>query len=105
MTKHELTAIETLGDEVRAQRKELHDYHVEVMQLVTRCESCREKMAALSVDFYGVAGDKDKKPGALGMVLELWRTRRRMVHALRGTWALAVALAGAIAAGLVKRLI
>lgn len=103
MTKHELTAIDALGEEVRAQRKELHDYHVEVKQLVTRCENCREKIAALSTDFYGVAGDKEKKPGALGMVHELWRTRRRMVRATAAAWTLLAGLCTAAAAAYFKK--
>lgn len=54
MTAKETTALEKLRDE-------LHAYHVDVRQLVTRCESCRAEVVQLNTDMYGLPGNKEAR--------------------------------------------
>jgi hypothetical protein len=89
MTVTETNAIDRLRDE-------LHEYHVDVQKLVTRCESCRDDIVKLSSDVYGLPGNKEASPGLMGEVAELRGSRKRMVFAMRCVWGLLVALAGAI---------
>lgn len=95
MTASENNALERLRDD-------LHEYHVDVQRLIQRCESCRAEVECLSADVYGLPGNKEQSPGLLGEVAELRRSRRVMLAALRGAWVLLTALAGALAAAIVK---
>ena len=102
MTKAELSAIDQLRDEVEAQRKELHDYHIDVKTLVARCEFCRDAVEKLTTDMYGLPGNVETNSSLVSVVKDLCHSRRMMVYAMRGAWALMVALAAAIAAAFVK---
>ncbi len=95
MTTDENVAIERLRDE-------LHEYHVDVQRLIQRCESCRGDVECLLADVYGLPGNKKRSPGLLGEVAELSGSRRRMLLAMRGAWLLLTAMAGALAAAIVK---
>ncbi|MBN1395695.1 MAG: hypothetical protein JW959_11785 [Pirellulales bacterium] len=95
MTSAENTSIERLRDE-------LHEYHVDVQRLIQRCESCRADVECLLADVYGLPGNKKRSPGLIGEVAELRGSRRRMLLAMRGAWLLLTALAGALAAAVVK---
>ncbi|MEN6450202.1 MAG: hypothetical protein ABFC96_06910 [Thermoguttaceae bacterium] len=98
MTNNDSAAIERLRDE-------LHEYHVDVQRLIQRCESCRADVECLAADVYGLPGNKDASPGLMGEVAELRRSRRMILLALRGAWALLTALVGAVGAALAKALI
>ncbi|MCE5268303.1 MAG: hypothetical protein LLG00_10505 [Planctomycetaceae bacterium] len=98
MTTTDSAAIERLRDE-------LHGYHVDVQRLIQRCESCRADVECLAADVYGLPGNKDASPGLVGEVADLRRSRRTMLLALRGVWALLTALAGAVGTALMKSLL
>lgn len=83
-------------------RDELHEYHVDVQKLVTRCEMCRGEIEQMSADIYGLPGNKDTNPGLLGAVAELCGSRRRMLLAMRCVWGFLMAIAGAVAAAFLK---
>ena len=95
MTRNETNAIDRLRDE-------LHEYHVDVQRLMERCESCRADVECMKADVYGLPGNKDRGPGLLGAVAELHRSRRMTLLALRGAWVMLTAMAGAIAAAVLK---
>jgi hypothetical protein len=95
MTADESLAIERLRDE-------LHEYHVDVQKLITRCEVCHEEVSQLQVEVYGYPGNKEASPGLLGEVAELRGSRKRMLLAMRCAWGLLVGVAGAVAAALLK---
>jgi hypothetical protein len=95
MTADENMAIEKLRDE-------LHEYHVDVQKLITRCEVCHEEVAQLQVEIYGFPGNKEASPGLLGEVAEMRGSRKRMLLAMRCAWGLLVAVAGALAAAFLK---
>jgi hypothetical protein len=103
MNKIETAAIESIAKAIDSYRDELHGYHVEVKQLITRCECCRDEVKQLSVEMYGPPGKKEKHPGVLGMVHELWRTRRRMVRAMGAAWTLLAGLCTAAAAAYFRK--
>lgn len=88
MTVKEAAALERI-------REELHAYHVEVKQLVAKCESCHAAVAGLSASVYGIPGKEDMNPGLVGEVAELRNSRRLMLMGLRGAWAIITMLLGA----------
>ncbi|MEN6459177.1 MAG: hypothetical protein ABFC63_09625 [Thermoguttaceae bacterium] len=98
MTANDNVAIESL-------RQELHEYHVDVQRLIQRCESCRANVECLTADIYGLPGNKEANPGLMGEVADLRRSRRTMLLAVRGAWALLTALAGAVGTALAKKLL
>ena len=89
-----MTALE---EGIEKLREELHGYHVEVTAHITRCESCREDVAKMSADLYGLPGKKEESPGLLGDVAEFRRGRRMILIALRGAWAVLLLVLGTIA--------
>lgn len=81
--------------ELRAIRKELGEYHLEVREHIARCEHCRIEMDVLAADVYGVPGN-DASTGLMGHVAELRGSRRRMLIGLRSAWALLLVVGGAV---------
>jgi len=95
MTAEDNFAIDRLRDE-------LHEYHVDVQKLITRCEMCRGDIEQLHADIYGLPGNKDTSPGLMGDVAELRGSRRRMLLAMRCVWGFVMAIAGAVATAFFK---
>jgi hypothetical protein len=83
-------------------RDELHEYHVDVQKLITRCEMCRGDIEQLHADVYGLPGNKDTSPGLMGDVAELRGSRKRMLLAMRCAWGFLMAIAGTVAAAFLK---
>ena len=96
MTAEELSELGKLRDE-------LHAYHIEVKELVTRCEACRAEIIVLKTDIYGVPGNKDASPGLLGEVADLRRGRRVILVALSGAWVVFTILLAAVASAVLAR--
>jgi hypothetical protein len=95
MTAKETAAIEKLRDE-------WHKYHVDVKQLVTRCESCRAEVVQLNTDMSGLPGNKEDSPGLMGDVAGLRQSRRLILLALQGAWALLTVLFGAAVTAMLR---
>jgi hypothetical protein len=83
-------------------RDELHEYHVDVQKLITRCEMCRGDIEQLHADVYDLPGNKDTSPGLMGDVAELRGSRKRMLLAMRCVWGFLMAIAGTVAAAFLK---
>ena len=96
MTSAESNQIEKL-------RKEVHQYHEEVISGFARCEACRGDIQQIKMDMYGLPGNKEMSPGVMGEVAELKRGRRMILLALRGAWALLTMLFGAMATAAICR--
>lgn len=77
-------------------RRELSEYHVQVREHITRCESCRADVHAVMVDLYGRPGDKDRNPGVLTDLAGLKKSRRNLLIAIGSLWSLIVAVAGGV---------
>jgi len=90
MTADEHSALECL-------RQELHAYHIDVQRMLERCRLCREEIAVMRADLYGVPGEKGRNPGLLGDVAELKQARRFMLWTLRAVWLVLATLAGILA--------
>jgi hypothetical protein len=82
MNKSELSALDQL-------REDLHAYHVDVQTNIARCEGCKAEVQKMSLDLYGIPGEKEKGLGLLATVQDLCRSRRLMLWGMRGIWTLA----------------
>jgi len=90
MTAKETAILEQL-------RNELHSYHVEVTEHIVRCEGCRTEVTKLSVDLYGLPGNKDTSPGLMGDVASAKQSLRAIRTGLRYVWAVILVALGAAA--------
>ncbi len=95
-----MTALER--NNIEKLRDELHAYHVDVQRLVQRCDSCRADVLQMQADLYGLPGKKETSPGVMGEVAELRGSHNRMLIAMRCVWGLLVAVAGAVAAAILR---
>lgn len=93
MTAKETAALEKL-------REELHSYHVEVKQVVVRCdERCdlfHQTVAGIKLDLDGEQPPSESHPGLKAEVAELKRSRRVILTALKGLWAALLVVLGAV---------
>ena len=96
MTSAESNQIERL-------RKEVQQYHEQVISGFARCEACRGDIQQMKMDMYGLPGNKEISPGVMGEVAELKRGRRMILLALRGAWALLTVLFGTVATAVISR--
>ena len=86
-------------------RDELHEYHVDVQKLITRCEGCGDLVNTMKLDLYGLPGRKEdgQNPGLLGDVADLKNSRKRLRLGLNCIWAFLMAVAGTVGAVIVKK--
>lgn len=90
MTRQEAAILERL-------RSELQSYHVEVKEHIVKCNSCRSEVGKLSLDVYGLPGNKDASPGLMGDVASAKNSLRLIRRGLRGIWAIILLILGAAA--------
>jgi hypothetical protein len=99
----EATVTSAESNQIEKLRKEIHQYHEQVISGFARCESCRSDIQQIKMDIYGLPGNKETSPGLMGEVAELKRGRRMISMALRGAWALLTILFGTVATTLLNR--
>ncbi len=87
----------TIDDKIDRLRRELSDYHVEVREHIAHFLACEATVRKHEADLYGTPGDKQNN-GLAGEVAVLKRSRRLILIALRGAWAVLLLAGGAFLA-------